>query len=254
MALVNVPQSLIQLCESHPDRTFSVDSSHKRGIQNQALDTQDQAPRWNLTTYSLEPRHPLTAWLTLKDPLFRVSPTPLRQRLLLDATTEWQSRCSTLDFPRKYGRKKALEGFGTIKPEREQARAAMIAMERYCSDQPILWILWNDTTKKLSFLDDATFPRETGYTTIWILREPMMDRIWDASEWSPTQLVQWLQTQETDGFSIDWPLPHASTSLKALTSEYTALGFISDGLTKEQLREKIGRTKAIRTLGRVTYA
>ena len=26
------------------------------------------------------------------------------------------------------------------------------------------------------------------------------------------------------------------------------------GLTKEQLREKIGRTKAIRTLGRVTYA
>uniref|UniRef100_A0A6C0LQ93 Uncharacterized protein n=1 Tax=viral metagenome TaxID=1070528 RepID=A0A6C0LQ93_9ZZZZ len=247
-----VPQSLIQLCTSHPDRTFSVDKSHKSGIQNQALDTQDKAPRWGLTTYTLEPRHPLSIWLTFKDPLYRVSPPPLRQRLLLDATTEWQQRCETLDFPRNYGRKKALEGFGSIKPERDQARAALIAMERYVSaDQALLWILWNDTNKKLSFLDDKAFPRETGYTTIWIMREPMMDQVWDASTWSPSHLVQWIQDQERAGFDVEWPQPHPSTSVKTLSAEYTAMGLNPAGLSKDDLRKKVGRAKAIKVLGQV---
>ena len=247
-----IPQSLIQLCTSHPDRTFSVDKSHKRGIQNQALDTQDKAPRWGLTTYTLEPRHPLSIWLTFKDPLYRVSPTPLRQRILLDATTEWQQRCDTLDFPRNYGRKKALEGFGSIKPERDQARAALIAMERYVSaDQALLWILWNDTNKKLSFLDDKAFPRDTGYTTIWIMREPMMDQVWDASMWSPSHLVQWIQDQERAGFDVEWPQPHPSTSVKTLTAEYTAMGLNPAGLSKDELRKKVGRAKAIKVLGQL---
>jgi hypothetical protein len=247
-----VPQSLIQLCTSHPDRTFSVDKSHKRGIQNQALDTQDKAPRWGLTTYTLEPRHPLSIWLTFKDPLYRVSPPPLRQRLLLDATTEWQQRCDTLDFPRNYGRKKALEGFGSIKPERDQARAALIAMERYVSaDQALLWILWNDTNKKLSFLDDKAFPRESGYTTIWIMREPMMDQVWDASTWTPSHLVQWIEDQERQGFDVEWPQPHPSTSVKTLTAEYTEMGLNPAGLSKDELRKKVGRAKAIKVLGQV---
>jgi hypothetical protein len=247
-----VPQSLIQLCTSHPDRTFSVDKSHKRGIQNQALDTQDKAPRWGLTTYTLEPRHPLSIWLTFKDPLYRVSPPPLRQRLMLDATTEWQQRCETLDFPRNYGRKKALEGFGSIKPERDQARAALIAMERYVSaDQALLWILWNDTNKKLSFLDDKAFPRDTGYTTIWIMREPMMDQVWDASTWSPSHLVQWIQDQERAGFDVEWPQPHPSTSVKTLSTEYTAMGLNPAGLSKDDLRKKVGRAKAIKVLGQL---
>jgi hypothetical protein len=125
-------------------------------------------------------------------------------------------------------------------------------MERYVSaDQALLWILWNDTNKKLSFLDDKAFPRDTGYTTIWIMREPMMDQVWDASTWSPSHLVQWIQDQERAGFDVEWPQPHPSTSVKTLTAEYTAMGLNPAGLSKDDLRKKVGRAKAIKVLGQL---
>jgi hypothetical protein len=165
-----VPESLIQLCETHPDRTFRVGNTTKKSqTTGSALDTQDQTPRWNLTTHTIQPRHPLAAWLWLNDPLFRVSPEQLRQRMILDATTEWQVRCANLDFPRNLSKKKALEGFGALKPDAQQAKAAMIAIERYSQDNPLLWILWNETDKTVKFLDDKAFPREGGYKQIWIL-------------------------------------------------------------------------------------
>jgi len=184
----------------------------------------------------------------LKDPLFRVSPDSLRQRLILDATTEWQERCANLDFPRVYSKKKALEGFGSQKPELQQARAAMIAMERYTQDIPLLWVLYNDKEKKVSFLDDKMFPREGGYKQIWILREPYWDRLWDASEWSSFNLVQWLERQEESGFKVEWPLEPATATMKAMTAEYEGLQLSSKGLTKDELRVKLGRAKAMRKL------
>ena len=157
----DVPNSLIQLCETHQDATFSVKQRgalNKRGSAvpgtstgtsvGTATDAQDQVPKWNLTTHSISPKHPLAAWMWLKDSLFRVSPDALRQRMILDATTEWQERCSTLDFPRILSKKKALEGFGSQRPEPQQAKAAMIAMERYTQDNPLLWILFNEKEKK----------------------------------------------------------------------------------------------------------
>ena len=99
-----VPTSLIQLCETHPDRGFKVSKSSKGAngtvAGSTAADTQEQAPRWNLITHSIQPRHPIGAWMWLNDPLFRVSPEQLKQRMVLDATTEWQTRCANLDFPR----------------------------------------------------------------------------------------------------------------------------------------------------------
>jgi hypothetical protein len=115
-----VPESLIQLCETHPDRGFKVSkqatgTSVATGIAiGAAIDTQEQAPRWNLITHSIQPRHPIGAWMWLNDPLFRVSPEQLRQRMVLDATTEWQTRCANLDFPRTLSKKRALEGFGAM--------------------------------------------------------------------------------------------------------------------------------------------
>jgi len=240
-----VPQSLIQICETHRDGTFSVG---KASSTKAAGDVQDQVPQWNLTTHSISPRHPLTAWMWLKDPLFRVSPDSLRQRLILDATTEWQERCANLDFPRVYSKKKALEGFGSQKPELQQARAAMIAMERYTQDIPLLWVLYNDKEKKVSFLDDKMFPREGGYKQVWILREPYWDRLWDASEWSSFNLVQWLERQEESGFKVEWPLEPATATMKAMASEYEHMQHRASGLSKDDLRQKLGRAKAMRKL------
>lgn len=245
-----IPESLIQICETHQDRTFYVGS--KKGIRNEgtAADTQQYGNRWNLTTHTIYPRHPLSAWLWLNDPLFRVSPDPLRQRMILDATTEWQERCSTLDFPRVLSKKKALEGFGALRPELSQAKAAMIAIERYSQDNPLLWILWNEEAKTVSFLDDKTFPREGGYKQIWIMREPMWDRLWDASSWSSGDLVSWIQKQEESGFKVEWPLEPSTSTAKAMASEYNTMGFSSAGLSKDVLRQKLGRAKAIRILSK----
>jgi hypothetical protein len=184
----------------------------------------------------------------LKDSLFRVSPDALRQRLILDATTEWQERCSTLDFPRILSKKKALEGFGSQKPEIQQAKAAMIAMERYTQDNPLLWILYNEKEKKVSFLDDKAFPREGGYKQIWILREPYWDSLWDASEWSSDTLVQWLEEQEEHGFKVEWPLEPATATMKTMAAEYEAMQHRAAGLSKDVLRQKLGRAKAMRKL------
>lgn len=247
--MTEIPNSLIQICETHQDGKFQVGKRRNPKAQiTGAADAQDQVPKWNLTTHSISPRHPLGAWMWLKDPLFRVSPEPLRQRLMLDATTEWQMRCSTLDFPRILSKKKALEGFGAVKPELQQAKATMIAIERYTHDNPLLWILFNDKDKTVSFLDDKVFPREGGYKQIWIMREPLWDRLWDASEWSSGDLVSWLQTQEESGFKVEWPQEPATATVKAMSTEYEAMGFSAKGLTKEELRQKIGRTKAIRSL------
>jgi len=241
-----VPQSLIQICETHQDGTFYVGKrQNKSGI---AGDVQDQVPKWNLMTHSISPRHPLAAWMWLKDPLFRVSPEPLRQRLMLDATTEWQERCATLDFPRVLSKKKALEGFGSVRPEIQQAKAAMIAMERYTQDNPLLWILYNDKEKTVSFLDDKAFPREGGYKQIWIMREPSWDRLWDACAWSPQGLVAWIQQQEDTGFKIEWPLEPSTSTMKAMAAEYESMNFSAAGLSKDNLRLKLGRAKALKKL------
>ena len=263
--MTDVPNSLIQLCETHQDGTFSVKSKGigvaigigaasgrvRRGaisVCNSSADAQDQVPKWNLITHSISPKHPLAAWMWLKDPLFRVSPDALRQRLILDATTEWQERCASLDFPRILSKKKALEGFGSQRPEPQQAKAAMIAMERYTHDNPLLWILYNEKEKKVSFLDDKVFPREGGYKQIWILREPYWDSLWDASEWSSDTLVQWLEQQEEHGFKVEWPLEPATATMKAMTAEYEAMQHRAIGLSKDELRQKLGRAKAMRKL------
>jgi hypothetical protein len=241
-----VPNSLIQLCETHQDGTFSVKTKGAAKGSGSA-DAQDQVPKWNLITHSISPKHPLAAWMWLKDPLFRVSPDALRQRLILDATTEWQERCATLDFPRVLSKKKALEGFGTQRPEPQQAKAAMIAMERYTQDEPLLWVLYNEKEKKVSFLDDKAFPRD-GYKQIWILREPYWDLLWDASEWSPSTLVQWLQDHEDHGFKVEWPLEPATSTMKTMAAEYEAMHHRATGLSKDELRHKLGRAKAMRKL------
>jgi hypothetical protein len=241
-----VPQSLIQICETHQDGTFHV--GKRQNKSGGAGDVQDQVPKWNLMTHSISPRHPLAAWMWLKDPLFRVSPEPLRQRLMLDATTEWQERCATLDFPRVLSKKKALEGFGAQKPEIQQAKAAMIAMERYTQDNPLLWILYNDKEKTVSFLDDKAFPREGGYKQIWIMREPSWDRLWDACAWSPQGLVAWIQQQEDTGFKIEWPLEPSTSTMKAMAAEYESMNFSAAGLSKDNLRLKLGRAKALKKL------
>lgn len=242
-----VPKSLIQICETHSDGTFQVGQRNTK-ISGGAGDVQDQIPKWNLITHSIFPKHPLAAWLWLKDPLFRVSPDPLRQRIMLDAITEWQTRCSTLDFPRFLSKKKAIEGFGSQRLEVQLAKATMIAMERYTQDNPLLWILFNDKEKSVSFLDDKVFPRDGGYKQIWILREPTWDRLWDASEWSSGQLVSWIQNQEENGFKVEWPLEPATATIKAMANEYEALNYSAKGLSKEDLRQKLGRTKALRKL------
>ena len=243
-----VPESLIQICETHQDRTFHVGRYKKGRKEGSGADTQEQMPKWNLTTHSIQPRHPLAAWMWLNDPLFRVSPDQLRQRLILDATTEWQERCANLDFPRVLSKKKALEGLGALKPDLTQARAAMIAMERYTQENPLLWILWNEGEKKVSFLDDKAFPREGGYKQIWIMREPMWDRLWDASTWSSADLVSWIQKQEEDSFAVQWPLEPATATMKVMVAEYEALNFAAKGLSKDELRKRLGRTKAIKSL------
>jgi len=246
--MASIDETLIQVCETHRDRSFQVFSKSNKA-PGLAADTQEQLPRWNLTTHTVYPKHPLSAWMLLNDPLFRVSPEPLRQRLILDATTEWQQRCSTLDFPRVLSKKKALEGFGALKPDATQAKAAMIAMERFNShDNPLLWILWNEEAKKVSFLDDKVFPRPGGYKQIWIMREPMWDRLWDASEWSSADLVSWIQKQEDHGFKVEWPLEPSTSTIKGMAMDYSQMGFSAIGLSKDQLREKLGRAKAIRVL------
>jgi hypothetical protein len=240
-----IPKSLIQLCETHQDGTFQV--GRKKHSSSGAIDVQDQVPKWNLTTHSISPKHPLTAWLWLKEPLFRVSPDPLRQRLMLDAITEWQERCQKLDFPRVLSKKKALEGFGSQRLELQQAKASMIAMERF-SDDPLLWILFNDQEKKISFLDDKAFPREGGYKQIWILREPHWDRLWDASEWSSSDLVKWIEQQEDQKINVEWPMEPSASTMKSMIAEYEGLQLSAKGLTKDELRQKLGRAKAIQKL------
>jgi hypothetical protein len=243
-----IPESLIQICETHQDRSFYVGKKGRN--TGNAMDTQEQLPKWNLTTHTIQPRHPLGAWMWLNDPLYRVSPDQLKQRMILDATTEWQERCNTLAFPRVLSKKKALEGFGALRPELSQAKAAMIAIERYSHDNPLLWILWNEESKKVSFLDDKVFPREGGYKQIWIMREPMWDRLWDASSWSSGDLVSWLQKQEEAEFKVEWPQEPSTATLKGMAQEYTQMGFSAIGLSKDTLRQKLGRAKAIRVLSR----
>ena len=250
MTSPEVPLPLIQICETHQDRTFSVT---KKGAHSNFSDNiQDQLPRWNLMTHSIPSHHPIAIWLWLNDPLYRVSPEMLRQRILLESITEWQLRCATLDFPRTYSKKKALEGFGSLKPDLIQAKAVMIAMERYMQDTPLLWILLNEKEKKLSFLDEKAFPKEGGYKHIWIVREPLWDRLWDASEWSSDQLVSWLEGQEKY-VKVDWPLVSATESMTSLTSEYEKMGLSSKGFTKSELREKVSRVRAIRKLCTANY-
>ena len=243
-----VPESLIQLCETHPNRTFKVSNSSINPSAGSAIDTQDQPPRWGLITHSIQPRHPLAAWLWLNDPLYRVSPDQLRTRMMLEATTQWQERCETLDFPRVLSKKKALEGFGAVRPELQQAKAAMIAIERYNQDTPLLWILLNETDKTMTFLDEKAFPRDGGYEQIWIIREPTWDRLWNASSWSPANLVSWIEQQEDYGFRVEWPLVPATETQKAMATEYNKMGHSSAGLSKEALRLKLSRAKAIRKL------
>ena len=249
-----VPPSLIQLCETHSDRGFKEGEQTKRTgaaigtTIGGAADTQEQAPRWNLITHSIQPRHPIGAWMWFNDPLFRVSPDQLRQRMVLDATTEWQTRCSTLDFPRTLSKKRALEGFGAMKPDELQAKAAMIAIERYSQDNPLLWILYNETEKTIKFLDEKAFPREGGYKQIWIMREPMWDRLWDASGWSSGELVSWLEKQEDYKYKVEWPLLPATETQKSMVEQYSKMGHNPLGLSRDELRKKLSRAIAVRKL------
>jgi hypothetical protein len=45
-----------------------------------------------------------------------------------------------------------------------------------------------------------------------------------------------------------WQLEPATATVKSMAAEYTAMNFSAAGLSKDQLRFKLGRTKAIRKL------
>jgi hypothetical protein len=124
----------------------------------------------------------------------------------------------------------------------------MIAIERYSQDNPLLWILFNQEAKTIKFLDDKAFPREGGYKQIWIMREPMWDRLWDASEWTSIDLTQWLEKQEGCGFNVEWPMEPSTATMKEMASKYESMGLNSRGLSKDDLRKKLGRAKAIRQM------
>jgi hypothetical protein len=240
-----VPSSLIQICETHPDREFQVS---KKGSSSPTLsEVQELMPRWNLSTYTIPIHHPLAIWLWFTDMLFRGSPDTLRQRIFLEQITEWQKRCSTLDFPRTFSKKKAIEGLCSMKPDLTQAKAVMIAMERYMYDTPILWILLNEKDKKISFLDDKSFPKEGGYTHKWIVREPYWDRAWDASDWSSEQLTDWLQQQEAK-MTIVWTPVLATETYTSMVNEFEQLGVPVNNLSKTELRDKLSRIRCIRKL------
>ena len=107
--------------------------------------------------------------------------------------------------------------------------------------------MYNDKDKTVSFLDDKVFPRDGGYKQIWILREPFWDKLWDTA-WSSNELVNWIQSQEALGFKVEWPLEPATATMKAMATEYEAMNHSAKGLSKDELRQKLGRAKAMRKL------
>jgi hypothetical protein len=57
-----------------------------------------------------------------------------------------------------------------------------------------------------------------------------------------------LEKQEVAGFKVDWPLEPATSTVKAMAAEYERLHLNSAGLSKDELRQKLGRAKAIMKL------
>jgi hypothetical protein len=80
------------------------------------------------------------------------------------------------------------------------------------------------------------------------MREPLWDRLWDAANWSGGDLVSWIKKQEKLGFKVDSPLEPATATVKVMAAEYEALNHSAKGLSKDQLRQKLGRAKALRKL------
>ena len=60
--------------------------------------------------------------------------------------------------------------------------------------------------------------------------------------------MSWLERQEEAGFKVDWPLEPATATVKAMASEYEAMQHSAKGLSKDELRQKLGRAKAMRKL------
>jgi hypothetical protein len=60
--------------------------------------------------------------------------------------------------------------------------------------------------------------------------------------------VSWIQKHEESGFKVDWPLEPATASVKAMSAEYEAMHHSVKGLSKDELRQKLGRAKAMRKL------
>jgi hypothetical protein len=107
------------------------------------------------------------------------------------------------------------------------------------------WILFNEKEKKISFLDDKSFPKEDGYTHKWIVREPYWDRVWDASDWSSEQLTDWLQQQEAK-MTIAWTPVLPTETLTSMVMEFEQLGVPVNNLSKTELRDKLSRIRCIR--------
>jgi hypothetical protein len=57
-----------------------------------------------------------------------------------------------------------------------------------------------------------------------------------------------LEKQEAAGFKVDWPLEPATSTVKTMAAEYEAMRLTSTGLSKDELRHKLGRAKAIMKL------
>jgi hypothetical protein len=195
--------------------------------------------------HRVDPPTPLSAILLFQDTMYSASPETARKAMLRDETTDLQEKATIHLKGRAWPIRRTAEGLSAV--GLEEGRPSVwtelgwraLAILRECQ-----FVVINESSKTIQFFPEDI--RTWIPTTDILFLDHEARSIWTSS--SPVHLLSWLSKQESQNWSINWPL--ADGTMEELRSSAATLQLNTAGKLKETLRKLVGHGQAIHLLSK----
>uniref|UniRef100_A0A6C0HFZ5 Uncharacterized protein n=1 Tax=viral metagenome TaxID=1070528 RepID=A0A6C0HFZ5_9ZZZZ len=195
------------------------------------------------TKMIVSPSTPLSAIMVIQDDIYSASPVTARYSQLRDETTSLQEKAVLQLKGRAWPVRRTAEGIAGVGLEQERhSMWTPLGFRAICSLRECQMIIIDETKKSVVF-----YPEDVR---LWSKEIPVY--ILDSSAhivYIPSEeysIYQWLQKQESLGFSVEWP--EMEGTIDELKVAAAKVGESTTKVVKATLQRKVGKAQSVQVL------
>jgi len=195
------------------------------------------------TKKMVSPSTPLSAIMVIQDDIYSVSPVTARHSQLRDETTSLQEKAALQLKGRAWPVRRTAEGIAGIGLEEERhSMWTPLGFRALCALRECQLIVINETLKSVAF-----YPEDVRLWSkdipVYVLDSSSHIVLIPSGDYT---IFQWIQKQESLGFSIEWP--EMEGTLDELKVAATKVGEPTTKVVKATLQRKVGKAQSIQIL------